>query len=54
MYPTQPLDVVNTNQQIQQMYQDEFDRNYLAEQKQIIIDDYFLFADKIGKINYAR
>jgi hypothetical protein len=54
MYPTQPLDVINTNQQVQQMYQDEFERNYLAEQKQIIIDDYFLFADKIGKINYAR
>jgi hypothetical protein len=28
--------------------------NFQAEQKQIIIDDYFIFADRIGKIKYAR
>ena len=38
----------------QQIYQDEIERNYQAEQKDIIINDYFLFADKIGKIRYAR
>jgi hypothetical protein len=29
-------------------------RNYLAEQEEIIIEDYFLFLKKIDKINYGR
>ena len=28
--------------------------NFMAEQKEIIIEDYFMFADKIWKIKYAR
>lgn len=38
----------------QQLLQDEQERNYLAEQEEIIVEDYFLFLDKIGKIKYAR
>jgi hypothetical protein len=38
----------------QQLLQEEIERNYLVEQEQIIIEDYFLFLDKIGKIKYAR
>ena len=33
---------------------DEQQRNYVAEQEEIIIEDYFLFLKKIDKINYAR
>lgn len=36
------------------VYQDELERNHQAEQKDIIINDYFLFLDKIWKIRYAR
>ena len=46
--------IINTNEQIQQLYIDEFEQNHQEEQKQIIINDYFLFADKLGKITYAR
>jgi len=35
-------------------YEDEMYRNYLAEQEEIIIEDYFLFLKKIDKINYGR
>ena len=45
---------ININEQIQQLYQDEIERNHQEEQKQILINDYFVFADKLGKINYAR
>jgi hypothetical protein len=45
---------VNTNEQIIQLYEDEMQRNFMAEQEEIIIEDYFLFLDKIGKIRYAR
>jgi hypothetical protein len=31
----------------QQIVQEEMQRNYLAEQERIIIEDYFLFLDKI-------
>jgi hypothetical protein len=34
--------------------QDEAERNHQEEQKEIAINDYFVFADKIGKIIYAR
>ena len=33
---------------------DEWEKNYQNEQEQIIIEDYFLFMEQIGKINYAR
>lgn len=46
--------IVVINDQIQQLYQEEMDANYLAEQEQVIIEDYFLFLKKIGKITYAR
>jgi hypothetical protein len=36
------------------MIEDELLRNYTAEQEDIIIEDYFLFLKKIGKIKYAR
>jgi len=60
MYPNyqQPISAITAHQEIQalyqQQYEDEIERNYLAEQKEIIINDYFLFATKIWKINYAR
>lgn len=41
-------------EQHQQYIEDEMLRNHIAEQQAIIIDDYFLFLDKIGKIKYAR
>lgn len=47
-------DVVNTNEQIIQRQEDEAQRNFMAEQEEIIIEDYFLFLNKIGKIKYAR
>lgn len=47
-------DLVNTNEQIIQLMEDEQQRNFMAEQEEIIIEDYFLFLDKIGKIKYAR
>lgn len=34
--------------------EDEQQRNFIAEQEEIIIEDYFLFLNKIGKIKYAR
>jgi hypothetical protein len=49
------MDYTNEQAAIQaQLMQDEFERNHQAEQEQIIIDDYFIFAKKIGKIIYAR
>ena len=60
MYPnyqwmTPILEEITEQQQVQeQMLLDEFERNHQAEQKQIAIEDYFTFADKIGKIIYAR
>ena len=33
---------------------DEYERNIQEIQKQIIIDDYFLFTERLGRINYAR
>lgn len=47
-------ETVNTNKQIIQMYEDELQRNFMAEQEKIIVEDYFLFLEKIGKIKYAR
>lgn len=41
-------------QQIAQAQQEEQSRNYLSEQKKIVIEDYFTFAKKLGKLNYAR
>lgn len=41
-------------QQEQMLLADEMARNFQAEQKEIIINDYFTFAEKIGKIFYAR
>ncbi len=41
-------------QQIVQVQQEEQARNYRAEQKEIVIEDYFTFAKKLGKLNYAR
>lgn len=46
--------ILEAIQQQEQLLQDEADRNFLAEQEQIIIEDYFLFLDRIGKIKYAR
>lgn len=46
--------IVQEQMQQEQAIQDEIDRNYQAEQEEIIIEDYFLFLKKIGKINYAR
>lgn len=56
IYPIQGAvdPVVDVLEQHQQMVDDEMLRNYTAEQKDIIIEDYFLFANKIGKIKYAR
>ena len=56
IYPDyQPSVIAISNQvQIQQLYDDEMQRNYQAEQKDIIINDYFLFLKKIWKIRYAR
>lgn len=56
MYPNYEwvTQTVNTNEQIIQLYEDEMQRNFMAEQEEIIIEDYFLFLDKIGKIRYAR
>jgi len=49
------VDALNEQQRIeQQALLDEYERNHQAEQEQIIIDDYFIFAKKIGKIIYAR
>ena len=39
---------------IMSIQQEERERNYYEEQKHIAIEDYFLFADKLGKIIYAR
>lgn len=47
-------DLVNANEQIIQRQEDEAQRNFMAEQEEIIIEDYFLFLSKIGKIKYAR
>jgi hypothetical protein len=38
----------------QSIEQEEQQRNRLEEQEEIIIEDYFLFLKKIGKIRYAR
>ena len=38
----------------QEVAEEEATINHREEQKQIAIDDYFIFADKIGKIVYAR
>ena len=46
--------IIDTQEQIQTLYMDEFERNHQAEQKNIIIEDYFLFLKKLGKINYVR
>lgn len=56
VYNYQPLFVqqVNANQEIQQLYEDEMNRNAQEEQRQIIIEDYFKFLEKIGRIRYAR
>lgn len=56
MYPNYEwvTQTVNTNEQIIQLYEDEMQRNFMAEQEEIIVEDYFLFLDKIGKIRYAR
>jgi len=60
LYPnyTQPLPIVDAilQQQAidQEIAQQEAEINHREEQKQIAIDDYFIFADKIGKIVYAR
>jgi hypothetical protein len=60
-YQSPVIDQINTQQQVQQLVDeeqqrviDEAHRNFLAEQEEIIIEDYFLFLDKIGKIKYAR
>lgn len=55
-YPIQSTvePMVEVLEQQQQLIQDEIERNYLAEQEEIIIEDYFLFLKKIGKIKYAR
>lgn len=50
--PVEPM--VEVLEQQQQLIQDELERNFYAEQEEIIIEDYFLFLDKIGKIKYAR
>ena len=47
-------EIVNTNEQIIQIYEDELQRNFQAEQEEIIVEDYFLFLEKISKIKYAR
>lgn len=47
-------ETVNINKEIIQLYEDEQQRNFMAEQEEIIIKDYFLFLDKIWKIKYAR
>lgn len=60
MYPNyvQPLPIIEymteQQEQIQLIEQQEAEINYQAEQKEIAINDYFIFADKIGKIRYAR
>jgi uncharacterized protein YbdZ (MbtH family) len=56
IYPNfhSPLPNLELNDQIQQLYIQDRERNHIEEQKQIIIEDYFLFADKLGKIRYAR
>lgn len=60
MYPNydwlKPMwDAIAQQQMEQQLiYEDEVQRNFEAEQKEIIIEDYFLFLDKIWKIRYAR
>jgi len=46
IYSTDPIVIENIT--------DEEQRNYVAEQEEIIIEDYFLFLQKIDKINYAR
>ncbi len=48
----QPIQDVVDEQQRQVLIQQQ--TKYLAEQEQIIIEDYFTFASKIGKIIYAR
>lgn len=56
MYPNyQWLQLVSEymNEQ-EQIMQEEQERKHQAEQEEIIINDYFIFATKIGKINYAR
>lgn len=46
--------ILNQIEEQQKLLQDEQERNYLAEQEEIIIEDYFLFLNKIKKIKYAR
>lgn len=53
-YQSPVIDQLETQQQVQQLIEDELQRNFLAEQEQIIVEDYFLFLKKIGKIKYAR
>lgn len=45
---------VETKVVMEERLYDERERNYQNEQEQIIIEDYFLFLEQIGKINYAR
>lgn len=45
---------VETKMVMEERLYDEWERNYQNEQEQIIIEDYFLFMEQIGKINYAR
>ncbi|HPC34145.1 MAG TPA: hypothetical protein PLP73_00650 [Candidatus Absconditabacterales bacterium] len=45
---------VETEMVMEERLYDEWERNYQNEQEQIIIEDYFLFMEQIGKINYAR
>ena len=33
---------------------DEYQRNYIEYQRQIIVEDYFTFATELGNYNYAR
>jgi len=60
MYPNymQPLPIVDyimTQQEIEtQLLIEEQQQKHEAEQQRIAIEDYFLFADKIGNIKYAR
>lgn len=47
-------EIYSIDQTVIEQTTDEEQRNYVAEQEEIIIEDYFLFLQKIGKINYAR
>ena len=55
MQPLPIVDYIMTQQEIEtQLLIEEQQQKHEAEQQRIAIEDYFLFADKIGNIKYAR